>query len=185
MTHRFPCPVATIFSRRVRPGFEERYEEWMSGIVRATSAFPGSQGTTVLRPSASRPEYLAIVQFDAACNLERWMESEERAEWLGKLEDITLESEEISSMTGMERWFTLPDRAVSQAPPKHKMAVVIFLGIYPLIMLIGALLQPLVGTWPLAPRILASLVVTIPLMTWIVMPLLTRLFFGWLYPEPA
>ena len=111
------------------------------------------------------------------------MVSEERADWLAKLESITLDSEEVSSLTGMERWFTLPDRSVTQAPPKYKSATLLLLGLYPLVLVLGPLLQPLIGSWPSALQILVSLVVSIPLMVWIVMPQLTRLFFGWLYPE--
>lgn len=185
MTNQLPCPVTTIFSRRVRPGAEAQYEEWLGGIVRASAAFPGNQGTTVLRPTATRPEFTAIVQFDSAANLERWMNSDEREEWLAKLDTICLESEDVSSMTGMERWFTLPDRAVTQAPPKHKMAVLIGLGLYPVLLALTSLLQPLTAPWPPALRILVTLSISVPLMVWVVIPQLTRLFFGWLHPTPG
>ena len=180
---QFPCPVTTMFARRVRPGFESQYEEWMAGITRTATGFSGNQGSTILRPGAGRTEYIAIVQFDGAQNLERWLVSEERADWLTKLESITLDSEEVSSLTGMERWFTLPDRSVTQAPSKHKSAILVLLGLYPLVLLLNALLHPLIGSWPAALRVLVSLVISVPLMVWVVMPQLTRLFFGWLYPE--
>lgn len=183
MTKQFPCPVTTMFSRRVKPGFEGQYEEWLKSINQAAAGFSGSQGTTVLRPGAGRGEYVAIVQFDSAQNLERWLVSRERADFLTKLESITLDSEEVSSLTGMERWFTLPDRSVTQAPPKYKSAFLVLLGLYPLVLILNPLLAPLVGSWPAALRVLLSLAISVPLMVWVVMPQLTRLFFGWLYPE--
>ena len=183
MTKQFPCPVTTMFSRRVQPGFEIQYEEWLKGITGTATGFSGNQGSTILRPGAGRTEYIAIVQFDSAQNLERWLVSKERADWLTKLQSITLDSEEVSSLTGMERWFTLPDRSVTQAPPKYKSAILVLLGLYPLVLLLNALLRPLVGSWPTELRVLVSLVISVPLMVWVVMPQLTRLFFGWLYPE--
>jgi len=72
-------PVATVFARVVRPGFERRYEEWLAGIAQATSRFPGSQGTTILRPNEDRNEYLAIAQFDSAEHLAAGLDSAERA----------------------------------------------------------------------------------------------------------
>ncbi len=180
---QFPCPVTTMFARRVRPGFESQYEEWLAGITRTADGFPGNQGSTILRPGAGRTEYVAIIQFDSAQNLERWLVSGERADWLTKLESITLDSEEVSSLTGMERWFTLPDRSVTQAPPKYKSAILVLLGLYPLVLLLNPLLRLLIGSWPAALLMLVSLVVSVPLMVWVVMPLLTRLFFRWLYPE--
>ena len=89
----------------------------------------------------------------------------------------------MSSLTGMERWFTLPNRSVTQAPPKYKSAILVFLGLYPLVLVLNLLWGPLIGSWPAALRILVSLAVSVPLMVWVIMPQLTRLFFGWLYPE--
>lgn len=184
MAKHFPSPVTTIFARRVRPGFERQYEEWLVGITEVSSRFPGNQGTTILRPGAERAQYIAIVQFDSAANLGRWMDSSERAEWCAKLDAITLDSEEISTLTGMERWFTLPDRAVTHAPPRYKSALLILLGLYPVVLVLAPLLDPLIGSWHAAPRTLVSLVVSVTLMVWVVMPRLTRLFFRWLYPSP-
>ncbi len=183
MNKQFPSPVTTIFARRVRPGFERRYEEWLQGIGRASSQFRGNQGSTILCPRGDRREYIVILQFDSSENLERWLVSPEREHWCDKLESITLDSEEVSSLTGMERWFTLPDRSVSQAPPKYKSAILVGMGLYPLILFLNLFLEPWVGSWPVALQILISLMISIPLMVWIVMPQLTRLFFGWLYPK--
>lgn len=185
MNKQFPCPVTTIFSRRVRPGFEDQYENWLAGISRESSRFPGNQGTTNVRPGDGRGEYITFVQFDATENLDRWLNSEERASWLAKLESITLDSEEVSSLTGMERWFTLPDRSVTQAPPKYKSALLVILGLYPIAMLLRPLFQFLFQGWPIPLAALASMVISVSLMVWVVMPLLTRLFFRWLYPSHA
>lgn len=182
MTLQFPCPVTTIFSRRVKPGSEAQYEAWLAGISQSSSSFPGAQGTTVLRPDEAHGTYMAIMQFDSADNLSRWMESDERAGWLEKLNSISLESQEIASMTGMERWFSLPDRSITQAPPKHKTALMVLVGLYPLVLLLTFLLEPVTGAWPTPLRVLASLAISIPVMVWGLMPQLTRLFFRWLYP---
>ena len=53
------APLATVFRRRVRVGFEARYEEWLAGIARAAARSPGNQGTTILRPSEEAGEYVA------------------------------------------------------------------------------------------------------------------------------
>lgn len=179
----FPSPVTTMFARKVRPGYEQAYEEWLAGISRASSSFPGNQGSTILKPSTLRGEYICITQFESAAQLEAWLCSPERAGWLEKLDAIALDHEEIKELTGMERWFSLPNRAVTQAPAKHKMAALIFIGLYPLVLGLGALLQPLTRELPRAVGVLISLLISVPVMVWIIMPRLTRLFFPWLYPE--
>lgn len=183
MTNQFPCPVTTIFSRRVKPGFEKKYEEWLSGITRVSNQFDGSQGTTLIRPSGENLEYISVVQFDTVENLEQWMNSTARQEWIAKLDPFTLDSQEVSTLTGMEKWFTLPDRSISQSPPKYKMAILLFAGLYPLVMLLDFLISPFLVNIHQAIQSLVFLMISIPVMVWVIMPFLTRMFFSWLYPD--
>ena len=44
-------PVTAVASRRVKPGREQEFEEWVSGILAAANKFPGYLGSEVLRPS--------------------------------------------------------------------------------------------------------------------------------------
>lgn len=178
-------PVATVFARVVRPGFESRYEEWLAGIAQATSRFPGSQGTTILRPNEDRNEYLAIAQFDSAEHLAAWIDSAERAAWLAKLEAIDVCRESVSTLAGMERWFTLPGSGAGALPPRYKTAVLVLLGLYPLVMLLNLVLKPLLAGLPGPLQVLASLVVSVALMVWLVLPWLTRVFSGWLHPRSS
>lgn len=91
-------PVTTIFARVVRPGQEPQYEEWLAGISSASSGFPGSRGTTILRPAAGREQYIAIMQFDTQSDLNAWLESRERASWLDRLESIDACRQEVMSL---------------------------------------------------------------------------------------
>jgi hypothetical protein len=42
---------------------------------------------------------------------------------------------------------------------------------------------PLVGGLPLVARLAVTTAVTVSLMTWVVMPRVTRLLHRWLYPD--
>ena len=181
----FPCQVTTMVTRRIQPGHEDDYAEGLREIARVARGFEGHQGVTILGPHGGSPaEITAIFTFDSAVNLERWMTSDERRRWLERARVMTVDDEDVESLTGLEPWFTLPNRVVNRPPPRWKMALITALGVYPMLLALGVLLQPLVGSWPLALRLGASLVVGIPLMTWVIMPGLSRLFFRWLYPEP-
>ncbi len=181
----FPCQVTTMVTRRITPGREDEYAEGLREIARVARGFEGHQGVTILGPHGGPPtEITAIFTFDSAANLERWMTSDERREWLERARALTGDDEDVESLTGLEPWFTLPNRVVNRPPARWKMALLTALGVYPMLLLLGALLRPLVGDWPLPLRLAASLIPGIPLMTWFIMPGLSRLFFGWLYPEP-
>lgn len=185
MTPETTTPASTIFSRRVRPGFEARYETWLANIVQATSSFEGNQGTTILRPGEGREEYISITQFDSEEHLENWLRSDERKAWLEKLRGIDICREQIISLGGMERWFTLPDQGATRMPPRYKTAALVFLGLYPVVLILNLCLSPALKGLPAPLQVLFSLMISVPIMVWIVLPYLTRLFFGWLHPSPS
>lgn len=65
-------------------------------------------------------------------------------------------------------------------PPRHKLALLTWLGAYPVITLILALLGPSIVKWPLALRTLVLSVLMVATLTWVVMPALTRALRPWL-----
>ena len=70
-------------------------------------------------------------------------------------------------------------------PPKWKFAVIVLLGLYPLLIVIIPFMGWLFGspftiTGQFLVRTLATVLVVVPLMVWIAIPLLSKLFRGWL-----
>jgi uncharacterized protein len=70
--------------------------------------------------------------------------------------------------------------SMQSAPPRHKLALLTWLGAYPVITAILALLGPKMVSWPLALRTLGLSVLMVTTLTWLVMPSLTRALRGWL-----
>ena len=65
-----PAPVTTTVTRRVKPGHEPFYEQFLQGIIASASEFPGHLGVEVFRPqSASAGEYRIVYRFDTADHL--------------------------------------------------------------------------------------------------------------------
>jgi uncharacterized protein len=179
------APVTTTVTRRIRPGHEAAYEEVLEEILAAASRFPGHLGVEVFRPSpgATPGEYRTVYRFDNAEHLRAWLDSDERAAWLERAEPHLAGPLRTSFVTGLETWFTLPDQPGRPPPPPYKMAVLTWITIFPLITLIVKLTGPLLQDLPLAARLGITTALTVPLMTWVVMPRVTRLLRGWLYPE--
>jgi uncharacterized protein len=169
-------------TRRVKPGHEGFYEQFLAGIIEAASEFPGHLGVEVFRPeSAAAGEYRTVYRFDTEEHLRAWLDSDEHAAWLERAEPHVIGPMRTSFVTGLESWFTLPGHPGS-APPPYKMALVTWITIFPLITAMVAITGPLLKELPLALRLAITTALTVPLMTWVVMPRVTRLLRKWLYP---
>jgi uncharacterized protein len=178
-------PVMTTVTRRVKPGHEAAYEGFLEGIIAAASRFPGHLGAEVFRPqSADAGPYRIVYRFDSLAHLHAWLDSPEHAAWLERAEPHVIGPLRRQILTGLEGWFTLPSQP-GLPPPPSKMALVTWATIFPLITLVVVATAPLVGGLPLVARLAVTTAVTVSLMTWVVMPRVTRLLHRWLYPDPG
>jgi uncharacterized protein len=176
-------PVTTSITRRVKPGHEAAYEAVLAQLIHAASRFPGYLGVDVQRPAdVTTGEYRIVSRFDSPTHLRRWLESDDRATLLQRTEAHVAGPMKTAYLSGLETWFTLPSQPGAPAPTRYKMAIVTWAAIYPLITLIVIASQPLVGGLPIPVRLATTTLVTVPLMTWVVMPRVTWLLRGWLYP---
>jgi uncharacterized protein len=177
-------PVTTTVSSRVKPGHETFYEQFLQGIIAAASRAPGHLGVEVFRPeTASAGEYRVVYRFDTSEHLRAWLDSDERAAWLERAEPHVIGPMRTQILTGLETWFTVPGRPGTPPPPPYKMALLTWITIFPLITLVVVVLGPLLEGLALVPRLAITTAVTVPIMTWLVMPRVTRLLRGWLYPD--
>ena len=177
-------PVTTTVTRRIKPGHEVAYEAFLAGISGAAKDFPGYLGVEVFRPASGHGgEYRIVYRFDSLAHLHTWLDSPEHAAWLARAEPHVAGPMRTQVLTGLEGWFTLPTEPGAPPPPPYKMAVVTWVTIFPLITLVVVATAPLVGSLPLVLRLAVTTAVTVPLMTWVVMPRVTRLLHRWLYPE--
>jgi hypothetical protein len=179
-----PYLVTAVISHVVKPGCEQGYEAWFQGIAADARKFKGHLGVSTIRPQEhSHPEYVVILKFDCYNNLKTWLESDIRREWIERLQPLISRPEAIQTLTGLETWFTLPKRPMSAPPPRYKMAIVTWLGVFFTISILNRLLVPLLAG---LPTLLSSLIITgltVALLTYLIMPRLTQLFRQWLYPS--
>jgi uncharacterized protein len=169
-------PVTTTVTRRIKPGHEAAYEGFLAGISGAASAFPGYLGVEVFRPApGANGEYRIVYRFASAAHLRAWLDSPEHAAWLARAEPHVAGPMRTQVLTGLESWFTLPSQPGAPPPPPSKMALVTWATIFPLITLVVVASAPLLGPLPLVARLAVTTAVTVPLMTWVVMPRMTRL----------
>lgn len=176
--------VTVVVRRRTKPGCEEPFESAMREFIAFALASPGNRGIHVLRSDQANPrEYTVVDRFADAAARKAFTASESYKEWMVRLRALTEGDPHIEELGGLSGWFTLPDQPHAKPPPKPKMAAVTFLGVYPLTSVFPGLFRKLLPGWhPLALNLVVTGLV-VACLTWVVMPLLTRLFRRWLFPN--
>jgi antibiotic biosynthesis monooxygenase (ABM) superfamily enzyme len=67
-------------------------------------------------------------------------------------------------------------------PPTYKRAIVIWIALYPAVVVAISLLQPFTADWPTPLHALALTLVVIPAAVWVLIPFVQRLLRHWLEP---
>ena len=178
-------PVTVLFSRRVKRGREADFEAWAHDVSAVARQFPGHLGASVLRVPGSR-EYHILYTFADHRSMRAWLDSAERRRWLARVSGLIEADRGLQKVTGLETWFKLPgsNAPTMTPPPRWKMWLVSLVAVYPLVLLFQGLLVPRMAGMPLPLRALAFPLVLLTLMTYLVMPVVTRLLHRWLGPRP-
>jgi antibiotic biosynthesis monooxygenase (ABM) superfamily enzyme len=66
-------------------------------------------------------------------------------------------------------------------PPKWKFAIMVWLAIYPTITLVSFLIGDIIKSWPLPFKTLLMTGILVPLMVFVLLPLLRKLLGDWLH----
>lgn len=177
--------VTKVVDRIPRAGMESQLEASIKELTAAAMRFPGHLGVTVMRPSLpAQPGFRLVYKFDSYEHLRAWEESEEHHRLVNFANRYTQGEPRYQRLTGLEAWFTLPASAGAQHPPRGKMTVVSWLGIFPLVYLYGQVLAHVLPTdTPAILRVAMVTVLVVPTMSYLIGPRLTQLFKGWLYPK--
>lgn len=181
-------PVTVIIRRRVKPGAENAYEAWLQALQADARRLPGYLGVTTQRPVPGGPsEYVSAVRFDSLANLQDFERSDLRREHLARLGDWVEGDAAWEEMTGLEFWFSPPPGTVVPQPSRPRMALVMVGMVFTLVLVIGsgvnAVFARLPFDTPYPLRLLVTISIEVVLMTWWLMPLVTRRLARWIYPQ--
>jgi antibiotic biosynthesis monooxygenase (ABM) superfamily enzyme len=173
--------VTVLITRNVKAGCEAEFERICQTLMQVAAGFDGFLGAQLIHPGED-PEVLdtmhhVVLAFDTQAHLDEWHDSPERE--LGMAATIALidGAVRVKPVSGLGLWF----RTTQQGPPRWKVAVVTWLGIFPTVYLLFWLTTDLLRSWPLLPRTALLTFAVVLLMTWVVAPQLTKLFKPWLF----
>ena len=174
-------PAKIILERHVHPGAESAFQAWAERYVAAARRFPNHQGSSVLS-TASGGSHFILLRFASSEALDAWQRSAEATALLREADAVSAAGPSSQVRTGLETWFTLPGMPAPSKPPANwKMALTTWVALLPMVVALGYIFRPF-GLPVLLEQALST-IIPVVVLTWLVMPALTRLLYGWLYPE--
>lgn len=176
-------PVTVVVTRRVKPGREAAYEAWLERLIQRASSMRGYLGASVQRPREGEPPvYTSVFRFDGVETLRAFETSDLRRNALAEVTGLVESDAVWSRLTGLELWFTPPAGTVVPQPSRFRMALVMVLVVYALVLSLGQLVALVLAGAPSPLRLLVTIVIEVFLMTYVLMPRLTRWLARWIYP---
>jgi len=179
-------PVTLVITRRAKAEKTAEFEKWLDGIIHEAMKFEGHMGVNIIRPppNMSNPEYAIILRFDNFENLAKWEKSEIRKKWIEKGKDVIEGKAKVVKQTGLEFWFTPSSGnasiVVGEQPPRYKMAIVVIGIIFVLVSTLLPQVEQVTLGLPVLLSTFLGVAIMVLLMTYIIMPSVTRLLRPWL-----
>jgi antibiotic biosynthesis monooxygenase (ABM) superfamily enzyme len=176
-------PIRVAVVRTVKPGCEKEFEQALHDFVKRSLTLPGQTGVHIFRPApgSNSREYGIIRGFANREALTTFRTSPEYLEWNQFALALTEGSGRAQELCGLESWFTLPGQPLRPLP-QWKMALLTYVAVDVVTTLLLLTIGPMIESWPFLLRNSAFNVAVVACLTWLAMPLLTRIFHGWLQP---
>lgn len=126
-----PGHVTRIARRRARPGQEAAYEALVREMFGQMRASKGFLAADLLPPEAPGGDYQVVINFASEADLAAWDACPARAAIHARMREVAEAEPEYRSLSGLEAWFAPAVVPASMHPPRVRMAVVTWLGIFP------------------------------------------------------
>ena len=173
-------PVHVAITRMVKPGREEAFEKAIRSFFSDSLKDEASLGAQLLRPlpGTNTRNYGILRSFANEKDRDSFYQSESFRRWEEAVKPLVEEGYSRRDLHGLEAFFT--DPGIIETPPRWKMAILTWLGVWPTVLVVSALSTNLLTGWPFWIANGVAYLFVVAGLTWIVMPLLTRLSRPWL-----
>ena len=162
--------VHFAITRRIKPGMESEFEAALREFARQSLHADGTTGVHLIGPVPDG-DYGILRSFESVAASDAFYASELFQNWEQRVAHLVEGPSEQKRLHGLEAFFREPGRS---APPRWKMAVVTWLGVFPTVWLWSSSIPKLTGGLPsLATMAVVDVFVVITL-AWFAMPMLVK-----------
>lgn len=175
--------IHVAITRRVRPEYEAEFQQALREFFQASFNHKSVLGANLLipPPGSLTREYGILRTFTSETERDDFYASALFQAWEEKVKPMTEGNPVYRQLNGLEAWF----RSNHHPPPRWKMALATLIGVYPTSLLLSFLQGANIFTNTFLFRSFLFSVGMVLLLTWVVMPGVTRLLQRWLNPSPS
>lgn len=133
--------IHVAITRKVKPGYEEAFEQAIQEFFAKTTRRQGSLGAQLIRPfpGSSTTTFGILRSFKSTEDRDAFYQSEDFLKWQEKIKPMVQGEYSRKELHGLEAFFE--DPSILKHPPKWKMAFVTWLGVWPTVFIISQLLS--------------------------------------------
>jgi Uncharacterized protein conserved in bacteria len=178
--------VTEVIFSRIKPDMEDAYREWTTRIEAAQARYPGYRGMFLQPPEEKGGIWTTIIRFKSAPQLEAWMNAPERKSLLQESKAF-IEHEQLTRLaTAFPGWVPI-DPVTGKGPPDWKTALLVLLGLFPVVMIELRFLSPILTALGLHASLATFIgnALSVAATSFVTMPLFVRWFGWWLFPAEA
>ena len=171
-------PVTAVSSVRVPPENQAAYRQRHREVVERLQTFDGFLHSDLYEPvEGVQDDTVVVFAFDTREHLDRWLGSDERRDVVGRLDELSEGARTVNVVGGFAGWFA---DLGTPAVKRWKQASVVLLALFPTSLALNVVRDLLLPDIGLVPGVLMLNVAGVAILTWLLMPVLTRLLAGWL-----
>ena len=172
--------IHVAITRTVKPGCEEAFEDAIRGFFADSLKSTSTLGAQLLRPlpgSQSRT-YGILRSFASEQDRDAFYQSDSFIQWQETVKPLVEGDYSRRDLHGLEAFFADPD--LMRLPPRWKMALLTWLSVWAAVYVVSNLVSPLLLGWPTWLAVGVNTFIVVLVLTWGVMPALTRVMRPWL-----
>lgn len=171
--------VTLLSGLRLQPGSEESHQAFHEAGVRSAAAMGGLvRAELVPAVPGVQDETVALLTFASRKHLDAWLSSPQRAKVLDEMAHLAMNERSLNVLSGFPGWFA----SGAAVPVRWKQALVVIAGLIPVSLIVTELRQLVLPDVGLLGAVVINAIGNVCVLTWLVMPSLTRLLSGWLVP---
>lgn len=174
--------IHVAITRIVRPGHEEELERRVAEMSLAIEREPGVEGAYLLRPATpGSREYGILRAFSSRAARDCFYRSAAYRRFEEAIAPLVEGPPRTRDIRGLEGLFVTPSAG---GPPLWKMAIVTWLAVNPTVYASIRLVDATLGPRPELVKLLVGNTLVVVLLTWVLLPMLTRMLAKWLRTPP-